>query len=72
MQAVNLLPKDLAAVERSRLHLPILGAALVPVIALGLVVHGYGSARGQVDSSITELSILNTQVAEIAPSRVRA
>jgi Tfp pilus assembly protein PilN len=71
MQAVNLLPKELVGGERSRLNLPLLGAGMVPVVALGLVIHGYGGAHSRVGSAISELSSVNAQVAEIAPARVR-
>ena len=67
MQAVNLLPRDLVAGDSKRLNLPILFSALVPVISVGLVVHGYGGARAQVDTAITELSISTTsQIGEDA------
>jgi Tfp pilus assembly protein PilN len=72
MHAVNLLPRDAFAAERSRLNLPLVGAGMVPIVALGLVIHAYGSAHSQVATAISELSVLNAQVAELAPARVRA
>jgi Tfp pilus assembly protein PilN len=71
MQAVNLLPKEAFANERSRINVALLGAGATPVIALALVIFGYSSAHSQVESEIAQLSILNSQVAELAPAKVR-
>jgi Tfp pilus assembly protein PilN len=72
MQAVNLLPRDAVASERSRINAALIGGGATPIIALALVIVGYSSAHRQVETQISELSILNAQVAELAPAKVRA
>jgi len=71
MQAVNLLPRDAFVVERSRLNLALIGGGATPLIALALVIASYNSAHRQVGAEITELSVLNAQVAQLAPAKVR-
>jgi Tfp pilus assembly protein PilN len=71
MHAVNLLPRDAFVVERSRLNLALIGGGATPLIALALVIASYNSAHRHVGSEIAELSVLNAQVAQLAPAKVR-
>jgi len=71
MHAVNLLPREAFVAERSRLNLAVLGGAATPLIALALVITGYNSAHEQVGSDIAQLSVLNAQVAQLAPAKLQ-
>ena len=72
MQAVNLLPRELlAAAERSKVPLPMIGAGAVPLISLALVVTGYLSAHSQIGAQQSQLAAVNAQLAELAPSKLK-
>ena len=71
MQAVNLLPRELLAGDRSKLPLPIIGAGAVPLISLALIVTGYMGANRQVGAQQAQLEAVNAQLAELAPSKLK-
>jgi Tfp pilus assembly protein PilN len=66
VRAVNLMPRELAGVQRTGLPkaLPLMAAATVPAIAIGLVVAGYRSAHSVVAEKQGELTALQAEVAK--------
>ncbi len=63
MHAVNLLPKQVVVpAGHSFKPLAVIGAALVPVIAIVLVVIGYSSASSTVAAEKTKFAALQAQV----------
>ena len=66
MQAVNLLPRQLAVTPRkSRQPLALAGAAAVPVIAILLVVIGYSSSSSTVAAEKAKFIALQAKIAAL-------
>ena len=64
MRAVNLLPRE-AVAERRRQgpsQLPRVGAAAVPVIAIGLLVIGYTSGHSAVTAKQAQLTAIQAEI----------
>jgi Tfp pilus assembly protein PilN len=74
MRAVNLLPREAVTTETNSLlsMIPIVGALLVPIIACGLVVMGYSSAKSLVGSRSSELANLEAAMPATIPAKVAA
>lgn len=70
MRAVNLLPREAIGVERRRLPAmaPFIAAAAVPVIAIGLVVHGYSSAHSLAGARADQLAVLEASMPKTTSS----
>ncbi|HZT53880.1 MAG TPA: PilN domain-containing protein [Gaiellaceae bacterium] len=69
MRAVNLLPREIVGTGKQpatlRTAAPIVGAVLVPVIAIGLVVKGYSSAHSLVTSRSAALAAVQAELAAV-------
>src|SRR5579862_4306598 len=74
MRAVNLLPRDAIVVEKRSLAtmLPLIGGALVPIIACGLVAIGYSSNQTLVSTRSSELANLEAAMPATIPAAVAA
>src|SRR6185369_13727614 len=73
MQAVNLLPRQLAAAtQRSLQPLALAGAAAVPVIAIVFVLIGYSSAHSTVATEQKKFAALQAQIAALGGASTAA
>jgi Tfp pilus assembly protein PilN len=68
MRAVNLLPSDAYAPKQRLPHAPIVLAATAPVLAGALVYLGYSFEHSKVVSRQSQLGLVQSQIAALAPS----